>query len=222
MAGNAFWSHSDYRARGGVRSCRIRRARRSCGTGAVSARQAWATITVTRGDGPFTASWDAVNGATKYHITYSTDNRASWHAPVDGHQKLGCPAASPSTPTTPRLTSSACALATPTAGAAGITPRLPGPHTPELAPTPTSTPTPTPTSTPEPTSTPTPTPTPEPTPTSTPTPKPTSTPTPTPTPKPKPAPTATPTPTPELPPAAVGAITVTRADGTLSPRLGTP
>ena len=27
-----------------------------------------------------------MNGATKYHITYSTDNRASWHAPVEGHR----------------------------------------------------------------------------------------------------------------------------------------
>ena len=25
-----------------------------------------------------TASWDAVSGATKYHVTYSSDNRQSW------------------------------------------------------------------------------------------------------------------------------------------------
>ena len=41
------------------------------------------TITVTRGDGTLTASWGAVSGATKYHVTYTTDGGASWHAPVD-------------------------------------------------------------------------------------------------------------------------------------------
>ena len=173
------------------------------------------TITVTRGDGTLTASWDAVSGATKYHITYSTDNRASWHAPVDGHRNWL------SNSITFDADNSKTYIIGVRAGNAygwsGWNNSAPsGPHTPELAPTPTSTPTPTPTSTPEPTSTPTPTP--EPTPTSTPTPKPTSTPTPTPTPtpKPKPAPTHTPTPTPELPPATVGAITVTRADGTIT------
>ena len=163
------------------------------------------TITVTRGDGALTASWDAVNGATKYHITYSTDNRASWHAPVDGHRNWA------SSSITFDADNSKTYIIGVRAGNAygwsGWNNSAPsGPHTPELAPTPTSTPTPTPTSTPEPTPTSTPTPTP----------KPTSTPTPTPTPKPKPAPTHTPTPTPELPPAAVGAITVTRADGTIT------
>ena len=45
-----------------------------------------ASVTVTRGDGAITASGYAVSGATKYHITYSTDNGASWHAPVDNHR----------------------------------------------------------------------------------------------------------------------------------------
>ena len=163
------------------------------------------TITVTRGDGTLTASWDAVSEATKYHITYSTDNRASWHAPVDGHRNWA------SSSITFDADNSKTYIIGVRAGNAygwsGWNNSAPsGPHTPELAPTPTSTPTPTPT------------PTLTPTPTSTPTPKPTSTPTPTPTPtpKPKPAPTHTPTPTPELPPAAVGAITVTRADGTIT------
>ena len=35
-------------------------------------------ITITRADGSLTASWNAVAGADKYHITYSSDNRKSW------------------------------------------------------------------------------------------------------------------------------------------------
>ena len=35
-------------------------------------------VTVTRGDGSLTASWDAVSGAATYHVTYSTDGKASW------------------------------------------------------------------------------------------------------------------------------------------------
>ena len=41
------------------------------------------TITITRADGTLTASWNAVGNATKYHVTYTTDGGASWHAPVD-------------------------------------------------------------------------------------------------------------------------------------------
>ena len=36
------------------------------------------SVTVTRGDGYLKASWPAVSGATKYHVTYSSDNGASW------------------------------------------------------------------------------------------------------------------------------------------------
>ena len=43
------------------------------------------SVTVTRADGTITASWNAPNGATKYHITYSSDGGGSWHAPVDNH-----------------------------------------------------------------------------------------------------------------------------------------
>ena len=37
-----------------------------------------ASVTVTRADGTLTASWDAPTGATSYHVTYSSDGRASW------------------------------------------------------------------------------------------------------------------------------------------------
>ena len=36
------------------------------------------SVTVTRADGTVTANWDAPSGATKYHVTYTTDNGASW------------------------------------------------------------------------------------------------------------------------------------------------
>ena len=45
-------------------------------------------ITLTRTDGQVTASWDAVSGATKYHVTYSDDGGSSWHAPVDNHTNV--------------------------------------------------------------------------------------------------------------------------------------
>ena len=35
-------------------------------------------MTVTRSDGALTATWPAISDATKYHVTYSTDNRQSW------------------------------------------------------------------------------------------------------------------------------------------------
>ena len=37
-----------------------------------------ASVTVTRADGSLTASWDAVSGATSYHVTYTSDGGASW------------------------------------------------------------------------------------------------------------------------------------------------
>ena len=43
------------------------------------------SITVTRRDGTVTASWPAANGATKYHITYSSDDRRSWTAASVNH-----------------------------------------------------------------------------------------------------------------------------------------
>ena len=43
------------------------------------------SVTLTRADGTVTASGYAVGGATKYHITYSTDGGGSWHAPVSNH-----------------------------------------------------------------------------------------------------------------------------------------
>ena len=42
-------------------------------------------MTVTRGDGTLTASWPAVSGATKYHITYSYNDKRSWTAASDNH-----------------------------------------------------------------------------------------------------------------------------------------
>ena len=51
-------------------------------------------VTVTRGDGTLTASWDAVDGATTYHVTYSSDGKASWSLaaldhPADGNTTNG-------------------------------------------------------------------------------------------------------------------------------------
>ena len=43
------------------------------------------SVTVTRGDGTVTASWPAVAGATKYHVTYSPDNKQSWSLAASAH-----------------------------------------------------------------------------------------------------------------------------------------
>ena len=43
------------------------------------------SVTVTRADGTLSASWDAVDGATGYHITYSSDSKQSWTAAADNH-----------------------------------------------------------------------------------------------------------------------------------------
>ena len=51
----------------------------------VTTPDAPASVTVTRGDGTITASWDAPAGATKYHITYSADNKRTWTAASDNH-----------------------------------------------------------------------------------------------------------------------------------------
>ena len=42
------------------------------------------TIAITRADGSLAAQWDAVADATKYHVTYSSNNRQSWQSPVCG------------------------------------------------------------------------------------------------------------------------------------------
>ena len=44
-----------------------------------------ADVTVTRADGTVTASWDTVTGATKYHVTYSSDGESSWTSASDNH-----------------------------------------------------------------------------------------------------------------------------------------
>ena len=38
-----------------------------------------------RGNGSIKVSWDAVSGATKYHVTYSTDGGASWSLAASEH-----------------------------------------------------------------------------------------------------------------------------------------
>ena len=47
-----------------------------------------AAVEVTRADGTLTASWDAIAGATRYHVTYSSDGGGSWHGPVDDNQNV--------------------------------------------------------------------------------------------------------------------------------------
>ena len=49
------------------------------------------SITVTRSDGTLTATWDAVVGADRYHVTYSPTNKESWTAAPCG---TNCPDAS--------------------------------------------------------------------------------------------------------------------------------
>ena len=43
------------------------------------------SVTVTRADGTVTAAWPAVAGATRYHVTYSSDNTKSWTSAADSH-----------------------------------------------------------------------------------------------------------------------------------------
>ena len=43
------------------------------------------SVTVTRGNGTVTATWLTASGATKYHVTYSSDNKQSWTAASDSH-----------------------------------------------------------------------------------------------------------------------------------------
>ena len=44
-----------------------------------------ASVTVTRGDGTLNVSWPAVEGAASYHVTYSSNNGASWSLAVERH-----------------------------------------------------------------------------------------------------------------------------------------
>ena len=44
-----------------------------------------ASVTVTRADGTVTASGYSVSNATKYHATYSSDNKQSWTSASDSH-----------------------------------------------------------------------------------------------------------------------------------------
>ena len=85
------------------------------------------SVSLTRGDKVLTASWAAVDGADKYHVTYSSDGGGSWHAPVDDHTNISPATAFPSAWTTARATSLACGPATNTAGAAGATRRKSAP-----------------------------------------------------------------------------------------------
>ena len=52
---------------------------------AAQALDAPSSVTVTRGDGYLEASWPAVAGATRYHVTYSSDGGASWSLASSDH-----------------------------------------------------------------------------------------------------------------------------------------
>ena len=43
------------------------------------------SVAVTRADGSLTASWPAVNGATKYHVTYTDNGGQSWSLAALNH-----------------------------------------------------------------------------------------------------------------------------------------
>ena len=47
------------------------------------------SVTVTRADGTLTASWDAVDGATSYHVTWSDNGKASWSLAALDHPASG-------------------------------------------------------------------------------------------------------------------------------------
>ena len=44
-----------------------------------------ASVSLTRADGTVTADWPAVSAATHYHVTYTTDNGASWSLAASAH-----------------------------------------------------------------------------------------------------------------------------------------
>ncbi len=43
------------------------------------------SVSITRADGTLTASWSAVSGATKYHVTYSSNNGKNWSLAAFNH-----------------------------------------------------------------------------------------------------------------------------------------
>ena len=105
------------------------------------------TITITRADGTLTASWNAVSNATKYHVTYTTDGGASWHAPVDDNMNY------PGNSITFSVDNAKTYIIGARAGnsadwSSWRNSESAGPFTPEPTPTPEPTATPTPTPTP--------------------------------------------------------------------------
>ena len=114
------------------------------------------SVSVTRSNASLTASWASPASATHYHVTYSADGGASWHAPVNDHRNV--PTNSITFGVDNAKTYTIGVRARNDNGWSGWRNSAPsGPYTPP-------TPTPTPTPTPEPTPTPTPEPTPTPTP----------------------------------------------------------
>ena len=110
------------------------------------------SVTVTRADGALTASWNAVPGATSYHITYTSNNGASWSLAAYDHPN--------SSITITGVTNSATYIVGVRArnehGDSSWRNSAPAsPYTPEPTPTPTPTATATPTPTPTATATPT-------------------------------------------------------------------
>ena len=104
-------------------------------------------ITLTRADGSLTATWDAPDGATKYHITYSSDNRASWSLGAFDHAQNSLTIS----PVDNDATYIVGIRAGNESGYGGWTNSSAiGPFIPDPTPTPEPTPTPTPTPTPEP------------------------------------------------------------------------
>ena len=54
-------------------------------TAPAKAPQTPASVSVTRSDGTLHVSWPAMEGATSYHITYTSDNGASWSLAAENH-----------------------------------------------------------------------------------------------------------------------------------------
>ena len=81
------------------------------------------SVTVTRADGALTASWDAVSGATSYHITYSSNGGASWSLAALNHPDSSITITG-LIDIAPRLISWECARATSMAAVDGATLRL--------------------------------------------------------------------------------------------------
>ena len=94
------------------------------------------SVTVTRADGTLTAAWDAVSGATSYHVTYSADGGGSWHLAAFDH-----PSASITISATNGDTYIVGVRAKNSAGGSGWRNSAPaGPYTPPATQTPPATP----------------------------------------------------------------------------------